>query len=94
MEQLFTELKNELFKKIDNSDVRINTKLDAITIRTQDVKINDLNQRVESLEKAITYSDALKTPSKPDENVNNPKKKEVPKDDTNKNLTVQEIMKR
>ena len=45
MERLFAELKNELFNKIDNSDAKINTKLDAITIRMdpQDAKMNDLH---------------------------------------------------
>ena len=72
------ELKNEIMNKMDNTNATLNTKLDTthatlnskldhITTRlnTQDLKINDLSQRVESLEKHLTYAEVTKSPPKP-----------------------------
>ena len=110
------ELKNEIMNKMDNTNATLNTKLDTthatlnskldhITTRlnTQDLKINDLSQRVESLEKHLTYADVTKSPPKPtiptnintntntNTNTNNDTNKSEPEND---NLTPGEIMKR
>jgi len=47
--------------------VKVNAKLDNITtsIQYQDLKIFDLEQRVETLEKHITYTEAPKLPPQP-----------------------------
>ena len=56
-------MKNEINTNLMN----VNTKLDIITtlIHSQDLKISDLGQRVESLEKHLTYADAAKLPPQP-----------------------------
>jgi len=83
----------------------VNTKLDNITTRLniQDLKINDLGQRVESLEKHITYAEATKTPPQPKAPTNTNTNTETnAKTNTNKtetepkndNLTPEEIMER
>ena len=51
-----TTLETDLGMKIDNINNRINN---------QDLRINDLGQRVENLEKHLTYADAIKSPPKP-----------------------------
>ena len=47
--------------------INLNTKVDNITnnLNAQDLKINDLGQRVETLEKHITYADAARSPPQP-----------------------------
>ena len=65
--EMKNDLKNDLGTKIDNINARLNH---------QDQKINDLGQRVESLEKQITtqhitYAEAAKSPPKPQQhNIN------------------------
>jgi len=53
--------------EINTNLMNVNTKLDIITtcIHYQDLKISDLGQRVESLEKHLTYADAAKLPPQP-----------------------------
>ena len=91
--------------KLDTTNATLNSKVDHITthLNTQDLKINDLSQRVESLEKHLTYADVTKSPPKPiipaninantntNTNTNNVTTKSEPK---NNNLTPEEIMKR
>ena len=88
------ELKTDLGTKIDN----INTHLNA-----QDLKINDLGQRVEKLEKHLTYADAAKSPPKPPiQNKSNTNTENNTATNTNQtvtqnknhNLTIEEIMNR
>ena len=58
--ELINDMKNtletNLGTKIDNINTRINK---------QDLEINDLGQRVENLEKHLTYAEAIKSPPKP-----------------------------
>merc|ERR1712082_322597 len=61
--EMNNELKTDLGTKIDNINTRLNH---------QDQKISDLGQRVENLEKHITYADASRSPPKPPQhNTNN-----------------------
>ena len=91
--------------EINTNLMNINTKLDIITTRIhyQDLKISDLGQRVESLEKHLTYADAAKLPPQPLPQPNtNTNKQTNTNANTNKvtikhkndNLTPEEIMNR
>ena len=86
-------------------ETKLGTKIDNINtcINNQDLKINDLGQRVENLEKHLTYADAAKSPPKPPlqntTNTNtgtstatNTKQQEAQV--KNHNLTAEEIMDR
>ena len=68
MEKLLSVLKQELFEKMDKSDATINSKLDSISVRMdqQDSKIENLANRVETLEREFSsYAEALKSPLPP-----------------------------
>ena len=62
--EIFKELINDMKNELNTN---LGTKLDNITTRlnSQDLKINDLGQRVETLEKHRTYAEAAKTPPQP-----------------------------
>ena len=62
-----SEMNNGIRKEINTNLANFNSKLDGITTRIHlhELKINDLGQRVESLEKHITYSDVAKLPPQP-----------------------------
>ena len=64
---IFKELINGMKNEINTNLVNDNAKLDSITTRIhyQELKINDLGQRVESLEKHLSYSDVAKLPPQP-----------------------------
>ena len=83
----------------------LNTKVDNITncLNAQDLKINDLGQRVEKLEKHLTYADAAKSPPKPPiqtksntntENNTATNTNQIVTENKNHNLTAEEIMNR
>ena len=57
---VFKEIVNDMTQQLNTNLINLNTKVDKITNRlnAQDLKINDLGQRVETLEKHITYADA------------------------------------
>ena len=61
---IFKELINDMKNKLETN---LGTKIDNINTRLieQDLKINDLGQRVEKLDKHLTYADAAKSPPKP-----------------------------
>ena len=72
----FNTLSNSTGTSINTLNTDISTKLDSITARlnNQDFKINNLGQRVETLEKhiatyPITYAEAAKSPPRPQQNI-------------------------
>merc|ERR1711895_305211 len=72
----FNTLSTNTGTSISNLNTDISTKLDSINARlnNQDLKINNLGQRVETLEKhiatyPITYAEAAKSPPKPQQNI-------------------------
>ena len=64
---VFKEIMNDMTQQLNTNLINLNTKVDNITNRlnAQDLKINDLGQRVETLEKHITYADAARSPPQP-----------------------------
>ena len=79
--------------------------MDNITNRlnSQDLRINDLGQRVETLEKHLTYAEAAKTPPQPTKPTNtntntetntNTNTNKTVTENKNDNLTPEEIMNR
>merc|ERR1711895_397502 len=72
----FNTLSTNTGTSISNLNTDISTKLDSINARlnNQDLKINNLGQRVETLEKQIatypiTYAEAAKSPPKPQQSI-------------------------
>ena len=72
----FNTLSNSTGTSINTLNTDLSTKLDSITARlnNQDFKINNLGQRVETLEKhiatyPITYAEAAKSPPKPQQSM-------------------------
>ena len=61
---VFKELLNAMQAKLE---ANLGTKIDTINnrINNQDLRINDLGQRVENLEKHLTYAEVTKSPPKP-----------------------------
>ena len=61
---VFKELIDAMQTKLE---ANLGTKIDTINnrIKNQDLRINDLGQRVENLEKHLTYAEAIKSPPKP-----------------------------
>ena len=64
---IFKELINDMKNELNTNLVNVNAKLDSLTthIHYQDMEISDLGQRVEPLEKHLTYADAAKLPPQP-----------------------------
>ena len=102
---IFKELINDMKNELNTNLVNVNTKLDNITTRInyQDLKISDLGQRVESLEKHLTYAEAAKTPPKltaktksntNTENNTATNTNQTVTENKNHNLTAEEIMNR
>ena len=102
---IFKELINDMTQQLNTNLINLNTKVDNITnhLNAQDIKINNLDQRVETLEKQLTYAKSAKAPTQPktptntntttatNASTNTNKKVTEPK---NNNLAPEEIMDR
>ena len=98
----------DVFKELINAmqttlEANLGTKIDNIhnRINTQDLRINDLGQRVENLEKHLTYAEVTKSPPKPPTHntgastkTNTPSSTKQQEQVKNQNLTSEEIMNR
>ena len=102
---IFKELINDMTQQLNTNLNNLNTKVDNITNRlnAQDLKINNLGQRVETLEKHLTYAEAAKTPPQPTiqtksntntENNTATNTNQTVTENKNHNLTAEEIMNR
>ena len=102
---VFKEIINDMTQQLNTNLINLNTKVDNITncLNAQDLKINDLGQRVETLEKHLTYADAARSPPKPPTqtkpntntaNTNATNTDKIVTENKNHNLTAEEIMNR
>ena len=97
---VFKELIDAMQTKLE---ANLGTKIDTINnrINNQDLRINDLGQRVENLEKHLTYAEVTKSPPKPPHQDTGASTKTTTTSSTkhqaqnkNHNLTAEEIMSR